>query len=107
MNCTNNIPKETWLSGRKRLTANEVGSNRPHGFESHRLRKKVKSVSVGSCASLRSSRGGRGEIPPSNPPFAPPAFLLAFFGIFVTNAKGARGEKTSAPSRTSGFEPTF
>ena len=29
---------ETWLSGRKRFTANEVGFNRPRGFESHRLR---------------------------------------------------------------------
>ncbi len=29
---------ETWLSGRKRLTANEVGSKSSHGFESHRLR---------------------------------------------------------------------
>ena len=31
--------KEMWLSGRKRFTANEVGFNRPRGFESHRLRK--------------------------------------------------------------------
>jgi hypothetical protein len=30
---------ETWLSGRKRLTANEVGSKHPPGFESLRLRK--------------------------------------------------------------------
>lgn len=30
---------ETWLSGRKRLTANEVGSKRPRRFESFRLRK--------------------------------------------------------------------
>lgn len=29
---------ETWLSGRKRLTANEVGSKSPPGFESLRLR---------------------------------------------------------------------
>jgi len=34
-----------------------------------------------------------------------PAFLLAFFGIFVTNAKGARGEKTRVRSRTRGFSP--
>lgn len=27
-----------WLSGRKRLTANEVGKQFSHGFESHRLR---------------------------------------------------------------------
>ena len=30
---------ETWLSGRKRLTANEVGCQSPRGFESLRLRK--------------------------------------------------------------------
>lgn len=29
---------EGWLSGRKRLTANEVGSKSSHGFESHTLR---------------------------------------------------------------------
>ena len=29
---------ETWLSGRKRLTANEVGSKSPRRFESSRLR---------------------------------------------------------------------
>ena len=29
---------ETWLSGRKRLTANEVGSKSSRGFESLRLR---------------------------------------------------------------------
>ena len=33
---------ETWLSGRKRLTANEVGFNRPLGFESRRLRQNRK-----------------------------------------------------------------
>lgn len=32
---------ETWLSGRKRLTANEVCPNRYHGFESHRLRQNL------------------------------------------------------------------
>ena len=30
---------ETWLSGRKRLTANEVGFKSPPGFESLRLRR--------------------------------------------------------------------
>ena len=29
---------ESWLSGRKRLTANEVSPNRDRGFESHTLR---------------------------------------------------------------------
>lgn len=29
---------EPWLSGRKYLTANEAGLNRPRGFESLRLR---------------------------------------------------------------------
>ncbi len=29
---------ETWLSGRKYLTANEASFNRDRGFESHRLR---------------------------------------------------------------------
>jgi hypothetical protein len=29
---------ETWLSGRKHLTANEAGSKSPPGFESLRLR---------------------------------------------------------------------
>ena len=29
---------ERWLSGRKRLTANEVGMKVPRGFESHPLR---------------------------------------------------------------------
>lgn len=29
---------ETWLSGRKHLTANETGSKSPRGFESLRLR---------------------------------------------------------------------
>gem|GEM_PF-2466616 len=31
---------ESWLSGRKRLTANEVRANPLHGFESHTLRTK-------------------------------------------------------------------
>jgi hypothetical protein len=31
--------------------------------------------------------------------------LLNFLGIFGTNAKGARGEKTRARSRTRGFSP--
>lgn len=30
---------ESWLSGRKHLTANEAGSKSPHGFESHTLRR--------------------------------------------------------------------
>ncbi len=30
---------ESWLSGRKHLTANEAGSKSPHGFKSHTLRK--------------------------------------------------------------------
>ncbi len=29
---------ESWLSGRKRLTANEVGGKTPRGFESRTLR---------------------------------------------------------------------
>ncbi len=29
---------ESWLSGRKHLTANEAGFKRPHGFKSHTLR---------------------------------------------------------------------
>ncbi len=29
---------ESWLSGRKRLTANEVGDKTPRGFESRTLR---------------------------------------------------------------------
>jgi hypothetical protein len=33
------VNMETWLSGRKRLTANEVGFKRPRRFESSRLRK--------------------------------------------------------------------
>lgn len=37
--------KETWLSGRKRLTANEVARKKAPGFESLRLRRKNK-VSV-------------------------------------------------------------
>jgi len=41
------------------------------------------------------------------PPSAPPASMLVFLGIFVTNAKGKFGEKTMVRSRTSGFEPTF
>ena len=32
------MPPETWLSGRKRLTANEVGFKSPRRFESVRLR---------------------------------------------------------------------
>lgn len=32
-------PLETWLSGRKHLTANEAGFNHPPGFESLRLRR--------------------------------------------------------------------
>ena len=32
------INMESWLSGRKRLTANEVGSKSPQGFESLTLR---------------------------------------------------------------------
>ena len=32
---------ETWLSGRKHLTANEAGSKHPPGFESLRLRQVV------------------------------------------------------------------
>ena len=68
-------------------------------------RKKVKSVSVGEIAPSQTTDGGRGGIPPQTPPSAPPASLLDFFGIFVTNAKGARGEKTRARSRTRGFSP--
>ncbi len=37
--------KERWLSGRKRLTANEVGINVPRGFKSHSLRNKNRPVS--------------------------------------------------------------
>ncbi len=37
---------ETWLSGRKHLTANEAGSKSPPGFESLRLRQPMKLVSV-------------------------------------------------------------
>lgn len=33
-----NLHMETWLSGRKRLTANEVGCKSSRGFESLRLR---------------------------------------------------------------------
>lgn len=29
---------ESWLSGRKHLTANEAGFKRPRGFKSHTLR---------------------------------------------------------------------
>ncbi len=36
---------ETWLSGRKRLTANEVGCKRPRRFESSRLRNDLKGES--------------------------------------------------------------
>lgn len=32
---------ESWLSGRKHLTANEAGSKSPHEFESHTLRQVV------------------------------------------------------------------
>ena len=50
----NYVHLETWLSGRKRLTANEVGFKSPRRFESVRLRQK------GNCkcelsASLRSA----------------------------------------------------
>ncbi len=38
LNCLIKYRMETWLSGRKRLTANEVGVYTPRGFESHRLR---------------------------------------------------------------------
>ena len=37
---------ETWLSGRKYLTANEAGLYRPRGFESRRLRLRF-AVAVG------------------------------------------------------------
>ncbi len=51
---------ETWLSGRKRFTANEVGFKRPRGFESHRLRKtrsKRYAVSVrGGCLRFPSAK---------------------------------------------------
>lgn len=33
---------ESWLSGRKRLTANEVSCQRDRGFESHTLRQENK-----------------------------------------------------------------
>ncbi len=39
---------ETWLSGRKHLTANEAGSKSPPGFESLRLRNETK-CSVGDA----------------------------------------------------------
>ena len=96
---------ERWLSGRKRHRAKVLGSQGPRGFESHRLRKKVKSISVGEITPSQTTSGGRGGIPPQTPPSAPPASLLDFFGICVTNAKGARGEKTRARSRTRGFSP--
>ncbi len=33
------VPKETWLSGRKRHRAKVLGGQLPRGFESHRLRR--------------------------------------------------------------------
>lgn len=38
VNSVQSMIMETWLSGRKRLTANEVGCKSPRGFESLRLR---------------------------------------------------------------------
>ncbi len=32
------VHMESWLSGRKHLTANEAGSKSPRGFKSHTLR---------------------------------------------------------------------
>src|SRR3989344_2045022 len=56
---------ETWLSGRKRLTANEVGFKSPRRFESGRLRKfskkskwfHIKQDRVGRSRKLRPTRG--------------------------------------------------
>ena len=48
------VNTETWLSGRKRLTANEVGDKTPRGFESHRLRQfSLSPETVGARVSLR------------------------------------------------------
>jgi hypothetical protein len=49
--------------------------------------------------------GGRGGIPPSDPPSAPPAPFLILSGILDTNANGSRGEKTRERERTNGFSP--
>lgn len=51
-------PLETWLSGRKRLTANEVGSKSPPGFESLRLRND-RQGQLGRCPSRMSARDSR------------------------------------------------
>lgn len=49
---------ETWLSGRKHLTANEAGRKNPRRFESVRLRKFSKSVS--GCKIENNKNIGRG-----------------------------------------------
>ncbi len=56
---------ESWLSGRKRLTANEVGGKTSRGFESHTLRQKTKSGSEAKIWSARSAICS--EFPPKNP----------------------------------------
>ena len=74
---------------------------------SKNCRKKVKSHSVGEIAPSQTTDGGRHGRRGQGRNAVSPAFLLAFFGIFVTNAKGARGEKTRARSRTRGFSPAI
>ncbi len=43
---------ETWLSGRKHLTANEAGFKRPPGFESLRLRRERSEQGDKQCGAL-------------------------------------------------------
>jgi hypothetical protein len=61
---SNKIKMETWLSGRKHLTANEAGSKSPPGFESLRLRNsppKCEYISaVCYCVKRRDSKAGSG-----------------------------------------------
>ena len=87
-------------------------SHHPSGFAVKKVRTSIKNVSNFAENSKSPEKGemhrmcgGRGGIPPQTPPAAPPAFCLAFLGSGGTRAKGMRGEKTRARSRTRGFSP--
>jgi len=87
-------------------------SHHPSGFAVKKVRTSIKNVSNFAENSKSPEKGemhrmcgGRGGIPPQTPPAAPPAFSLAFLGSAGTRAKGIRGEKTRARSRTRGFSP--
>src|SRR3989338_229401 len=83
---------ESWLSGRKRLTANEVGSKSPRGFESLTLRKFSKGFSEPKLWP------GRGAVCSAFPPKNSESERIFH---------APRGSKSTVRSKILKFEPTF